>query len=69
MRIRYVYDLLKEVEIESDFIPLVGDCVSLMGLSVVPNDVQVASMQVMSRTFSCLSNTVVIYLRKVEISH
>lgn len=69
MRIRYIYDLLKDVEIESDFIPLVGDCVSLMGLSGVPNDVQAASMQVMSRTFSCLSNTVVIYLRKVEIYH
>ena len=64
MKIKYIYGLFQEVEVESDFIPLVGDSVSLMGCLGVPYDIQAAPMDVTSLTFSCQSDTVLISLQK-----
>jgi hypothetical protein len=67
MKIKYIYGLFQEVEVESDFIPLVGDGVSLMGCLGVPYDIQAAPMSVTSRTFSCQSNTVLISLQNKKL--
>lgn len=67
MKIKFIYGLFKEVEVESDFIPLVGDSVSLMGCLGVPYDIQAKPMYVTSRTFSCQFNTVLISLQKKKL--
>ena len=67
MKIKYIYGLLQEVEVESDFIPLVGYGVSLLGCLGVPYDIQATKMYVTSRTFSCQSNTVLISLQKKKL--
>jgi hypothetical protein len=65
MKIRYVYGLLKEIEVESDFVPIVGDYVSLTGCTGVSSNLQTKTMKVVARTFSCQSNSVIVSIGEV----
>ena len=64
MKIRYVYGFLKGVDVESNFVPLVGDYVSLNGCVGVPFYIQARTLKVVNRTYIYRDNSVTVYLMK-----
>ena len=63
MKIRYVYDSSKEVVVQSNFIPSVGDNVSLLGCAV-PSDFHLENMKVVRRTYSAMDDSLIVILRE-----
>jgi len=65
MKVRYICGILKkEVAIESDFVPLVGDRVSLIGCQGVPNEIQMSNWEVVCRSYSLLNDSILINLKR-----
>lgn len=62
MKLKLVYDMLKYVDIESDFIPEVGDYVSLLGYTDVPVEKSSKPLKVVRRSFSPFANSLAIIL-------
>jgi hypothetical protein len=65
MKIKYyIYDTLQEVNVQSDFVPRVGDSVSLVGCDNIPNHLQIESMKVVGRTYIVWSDSIIVELKK-----
>lgn len=64
MKVRYIYEIFKEVVIESDFVPLVGDRVSLIGCQGVPNEFQTSNWKVVCRSYILLDDSISIKLKR-----
>ena len=66
-KVRFVYKAFKSVTVECDYIPVVGDYVSLLGIDGVPSDIAVSSLVVTSRSYHPFSGCITVILEKVEI--
>ena len=67
MKIRYIFGSMNPIEVQSEFVPLIGDYVSLIGCNDLPNDIQMANVKVVRRTYSVMNDTVIIGLNEETI--
>lgn len=64
MKIRYIFGSMNTIDVQSEFVPIIGDYVSLIGCDNLPNDIRMANMKVARRTYSVMADTIIIGLIK-----